>query len=351
MSIFKPHLDKLSTYKPPLDGRDPERFALLDFNERTIPVSELIARDIAEWVMSGRLQMYPSYGNLEAQIAGDIGVADNSLMITNGSDQGIDLVFRACCREGAEVIVPGPSFPMYLQSASIENASIHEPVYTLEGGYPVDAVLALANENTRVIVVSNPNNPSGTGVSREQIVRLAEGVPAACILVDECYYEYCGLSVCDLVERFPNIVVTRTFSKTWGLPSLRIGYVVAAASNIETLLKVRGPYDVNQVAVVAVRSALKYRSTIDSYIDEVMRVSKPLLEGFLLDKNISFWPSVANFLWVFFEDAGAVELHLRRAGILVRPKADADGRMGLRITLGTQQQTQVLLDELGSCLV
>lgn len=343
MSVFKSHIDLMSPYKPPLEGRDPARFELLDFNERTVPVSEMIAKDIADWVMSGLMQMYPSYGDIENKIADYCGIDASNLMITNGSDQGIDLVFRACCDSSSEVIIPAPTFPMYGQSAAIEAATIHRPQYSETEGYPVKETLALINDKTAVIVVSNPNNPSGTSVEREEIVTLAKAAPNAVVLVDECYFEYCGISVIDLVEQYKNIVVTRTFSKTWGMPSLRIGYLIAAAENIEALLKVRGPYDINQVAIVAVESALRHQDSITSYIEEVMQVSKPLFESYLNQNKIRFWPSAANFIWVFFDNAEELELKLREAGILVRPKADADGRIGLRVTLGTKAQTQSLI--------
>ncbi len=346
MSIFKAHIDLMSPYLPPLEGRDPERFDLLDFNERTTPVSELIVKDIVAWIESGRLQMYPSYGDIEEKIADYCGVSSANLMITNGSDQGIDLIFRSKCEPGDEVIIPEPSFAMYFQCAQIENTRIHSPQYTIEKGYPLEECLSLINENTKVVVVSNPNNPCATSVSRELILTLAKAAPNAVILVDECYFEYTKISVTDLVEQYPNILVTRTFSKTWGMPSLRIGYVVAAEENICALLKVRGPYDINQVAVVAVRSALRHQETIDVYIDEVMMHSKPKLESYLDENKINYWPSSANFIWVFFENAELMEEKLRNAGVLVRPKAAAGGRLGLRITIGTLKQTEHLISVL-----
>ncbi len=350
MSSFKSHIDSLGTYKPPLDGRDPQQFELLDFNERTTPVSSLITDDLVAWIQSGRMQMYPSYGNITGSIARYAGVDAANVMITNGSDQGIDMVFRACCEPGSEVIIPAPSFPMYAQSASIENAVIKEPHYDFDTGYPLAEALAMISDKTRVIVVSNPNNPSGTMLSREGVVALADAAPMAVILVDECYYEYCGESVCDLVELHTNIIVTRTFSKTWGMPSLRIGYVIAAQENIEALLKVRGPYDINQLAVVAVESALRHQETVTNYIDEVMSKSKPVLEAFLSAQAIRYWPSVANFVWVFFDSPTYIEKQLRDAGILVRPKVDQMGVLGLRITLGTLAQTELLVGVLERCV-
>lgn len=334
----------MSAYSPPLDGRDPKTHELLDFNERTRPVSENVQNALVDYICSGRLQMYPSYSDITKHIADYSDVDDDQVMITNGSDQGIDLIFRSACEPGDEVIIPEPSFAMYFQCASVENVKVIKPYYLKGEGYPLKEVLKAISEKTKVIVVSNPNNPCGTLATKEQIKVLAEAAPHAVILVDECYFEYAKVSVVDLVSEFTNIIVTRTFSKTWGLPSLRFGYVVSAKENINVLLNVRGPYDVNQLAVVAVRAALLNFEDVQSYINEVMNISKPLFENFLLDQKIDFWPSEANFLWVFLNDALEFEKRLRKSGVLVRPKKDVGGKTGLRITLGSKEQTKKIIE-------
>jgi len=346
MSIFKDHIDQMSAYKPPLEGRNPDEHLLLDFNERTLPISDAIRHALIDYIHAGRLQLYPSYGDVVDKIAAYARVPAEQVMITNGSDQGIDLIFRAACREGDEAIIPGPSFAMYTQCAKVENLSIVEPQYTLEKGYPLAEVLSAITEKTRIIVVSNPNNPSGTLVSRDEICTLARAASDAVILVDECYFEYSSVTVADLVSQYPNIVITRTFSKTWGMPSLRLGYIIAAKENITALLNVRGPYDINQLAVVAIRAGLSNLDGIESYVEEVMHESKPMLERFLEQKQIPYWPSGGNFIWAFFKDSDRVEAGLREAGILIRPKANSDGVMGLRITIGSVAQTIRLLGEL-----
>lgn len=346
MSIFKDHIDQMSAYKPPLEGRNPDEHLLLDFNERTLPISDAIRHALIDYVHAGRLQLYPSYGDTVDKIAAYAHVPAEQVMITNGSDQGIDLVFRSACREGDEAIIPGPSFAMYTQCAKIENLKLIQPQYSLDKGYPLSEVLSAITEKTRIIVVSNPNNPSGTLVSRDEICTLAKAAPDAVILVDECYFEYSSVTVADLVSQYQNIVITRTFSKTWGMPSLRLGYVIAARDNINALLNVRGPYDINQLAVVAIRAGLSNLDGIESYVEEVMHEAKPMLERFLEQKGITFWPSGGNFVWAFFENPEKVEEGLREAGILVRPKADSEGVMGLRITVGSVEQTIRLLGEL-----
>ena len=346
MSIFKSHIQAMSAYAPPLDGRDPDTHDLLDFNERTRPVSEGVQNALIDYIRSGRLQMYPAYANVVDRIASYAGVSADHLMITNGSDQGIDLVFRSACQAGDEVIIPGPSFAMYSQCAGIENVKVVAPFYTKDGGYPKDEVLAAITPKTRVIVVSNPNNPCGTLTSRDTIKEIALAAPHAAILVDECYFEYTKLSVVDWICELPNLVVTRTFSKTWGLPSLRLGYVISAKENVDALLNVRGPYDINQLAIVAIEAALSDISSVHTYIDQVMNISKPMFETFLRENNVEFWSSDANFVWTFFNEPLAVEKALRESGILVRPKQDKDGLMGLRITLGTQEQTETLIENI-----
>lgn len=350
MSIFKAHIAAMSAYKPPLDGRNPQSHLLLDFNERTLPIGEVVQNALIEYIRGGRLQMYPAYGDVVDVIAGYCGVAADQLMITNGSDQGIDLIIRAACREGDEAIIPGPSFPIYVHCAKLENLKIVEPLYTRERGFPTDEVIAAITPATRLICFGNPNNPSGTVVSRSDIIRILEAAPHAAVLVDECYYEYCGESASDLVGRYPNLVITRTFSKTWGMPSLRLGYIISHADNIRALLNVRGPYDINQMAIVAIRAALAHPEYTQTYVAEVVKEAKPLLEKFLDEKGVEYWPSGANYLWTFPPNADAVNQELIKHNILVRPKADSDGRPGLRITIGTVEQTKRLISVLKTVL-
>ncbi|WP_075185931.1 pyridoxal phosphate-dependent aminotransferase [Teredinibacter haidensis] len=349
MSIFKDHIDRMSAYKPPLDGRDPKQHLLLDFNERTLPVGEAIRQALVDYINDDRLQMYPSYGDIVEKIAAYAKVSAEQVMITNGSDQGIDLIFRAACCEGDEAIIPGPSFAMYSQCARVENLTIIEPQYTQEKGYPLAEVLAAISGKTRIIVVSNPNNPCGTLVARNDICTLAKAASDAVILVDECYFEYSSVTVADLVQQYPNIVITRTFSKTWGLPSLRLGYVIADADNIRALLNVRGPYDINQLAVVAIRAGLENLNGIESYVYEVMSESKPMLEGFFDQQKIPYWRSGGNYLWAFFENPEQIERGLQEAGVLVRPKSYL-GQVGLRITLGTKEQSERLISVLAQLI-
>lgn len=342
MSFIKANIAAMAPYSPPLDGRDAAKDLLLDFNERTVPVSQSIKQALLDYLASDVLQQYPHYGDIAARLAEYAGVKTEQVMITNGSDQGIDLVFRAANRVGAEAIIPAPTFAMYGQCAKVEAMKIHQPQYNKSNGYPLDEVLSAINECTAVIVVSNPNNPCGTAVDNSVIHRLAQAAPNAAILVDECYYEYTHQSVVNDLPRLPNVVVTRTFSKTWGIPSLRFGYLMAAPEVINALCNVRGPYDINQMAVVAANAALDNRHEITAYSEEVMQKAKPRLEAWLSEQGLEFWHSSANYLWVFPDQPQALNDYLQSKNILVRPKALGD-RLGLRVTIGTLPQVERLI--------
>ncbi len=350
MSVIKPHIQAMAAYTPPLDGRNPKTHTLLDFNERTLPVGEHIQQALIEYIQSGRLQMYPAYGDITARLARYASVNAAQVMITNGSDQGLELIFRSVCTAGDTVVIPAPTFAMYDQLAQVEKCHVISPYYQKGSGYPVQEVLDAITPDVKLVVISNPNNPCGTLAARDDVIRILQqacsGKNNAAVLLDECYFEYSHATVCDLIDEYPHLFITRTFSKTWGIPSLRFGYILSHQSNINALLSVRGPYDINQLAVVAARAALDNQHELQQYTREVMEQSKPLLEEYLAQQGVEFWSSEANYLWVFFAQSDAVERALRDKGILVRPKKDKNGDVGLRITLGTLEQTKRVVDVL-----
>lgn len=352
MSVIKEHIRALKPYVPPLEGRNPDKFSLLDFNERTIPVPSHITDALKAYLDSGLLQKYPAYGELQKEIAAYAGVLPEQCMFTNGSDQGIDLVVRCCCEKGTEVIIPSPTFAMYEQAAESEGLVIRRPNFDRVKGFPLDEVLSMVGPKTSLIVLSNPNNPTATAIPREAILKVARKAPSCAILVDECYYEFMAPeeTVKDEIAALPNLFVCRTFSKTWGIPSLRLGYLLSAEANISALACVRGPYDVNQMACVALSAALKDPSYVWAFVEEVNKKAKPMLEAFLERRKIVFWPSSANFVFCYFQNPVELEKGLRGRGILVRPKKDANNLLGLRITIGTVAQMEAVIKALEELL-
>ena len=159
--MIKERIRKMSHYKPPLEGRGEQDYLLLDFNERTTVPSLKVKEALRKFIDLDRLQVYPEYGDLEAKIAQYAGVKSGEAMVTNGGDQGIDVICRAFLDEGDKVIIPFPEFAMHYQSAGIQGAEILEPRYKEEGNLPVDEILDLLDEEkVKLVIFSNPNNPT-----------------------------------------------------------------------------------------------------------------------------------------------------------------------------------------------
>jgi len=343
MSLFKEHLYQMDPYSPPLEGRSVDQHLLLDFNERTLPVSEFMVNALCDYIRSGQLQRYPAYGDVTEKLAAYTGAFSDQIMITNGSDQGIDLVIRGALSANDEAIIPAPSFAMYGQCAAVENAQIIAPYYEKDQGYPTGEVLSAISAKTRLIVIALPNNPCGSVAPLSDIETILKAAPDSVVLVDECYFEYSGKTALSLVNKYANLVIARTFSKTWGIPSLRFGFLISQADNIAQLLKIRGPYDINQLAIVAAEAALNEPSYTKHYVREVMNESKPRLESWLSENQIEYWQSEANYLWAFPEAAKTLADFLQKNNILVRPKKNQQGVTGVRMTLGNLEQTERLI--------
>ncbi len=341
--MIKERIKKISHYKPPLEGRASKDYLLLDFNERTIEPGQKIKEALKKFINSGRLQVYPEYGDLEEKIAQYSGVKKSQAMVTNGGDQGIDIICRAHLDTRDKVIIPFPEFAMYYQSAGIQGAEILEPRYKTEGKLPLDEILELIDdEKVKLIIFSNPNNPTGISTSVidvEKILKKAKEKNTA-VLHDEAYFEFSKITCKDLIEKYDNLYIIRTFAKTFGLVASRAGYVISQEDNIQELLKIRGPYDVNMFAKTAILAALEDIEYMEDYVKEVMEESKPKLEKFLKEKGIIFLPSRANFLLLKIENPEKIIEEFKERGILVRPKEWPDGSLAIRVSIGTLKDTE-----------
>ena len=313
----------------------------MDFNERTTEPSPKVKDALKKFIDSGRLQVYPEYGDLEGKIAQYAEVKDGQAIVTNGGDQGIDIVCRAYLDEGDKVIIPFPSFAMHYQSAGIQGAEILEPTYQKDGSFPLEETLDLISEEIKLIILCNPNNPLGSIISIadvEKILKKAKEKDVA-VLHDEAYFEFSKVTAKDLVEKYDNLYIMRTFAKAFGLVSIRAGYLISQENNIQELLKIRGPYDVNMFAKVAILAALDDVKHMEDYIKEVMENAKPKLEEFLKKKEVFFYPSVANFLLLKIPNPDKIIEGLKSKRILLRPKPVPNGEIAVRVSIGTLEDT------------
>jgi len=341
-NLVLPRIQAMSPYEPPLDGRSVFDGLLLDFNERTTTPS-------ANAVIVNQPQLYPEYFDLTAKIATYVGVQNNMVMITNGTDQAIDVIFRTFADRDDTIIIPEPTFAMYRQYAQVNGNQIVSPLYKPDTlAYPVEDILAAINDDVKLVVVCNPNSPTGTLASKIDIERIARKAKNSIVYIDEAYFEFSGETAVGLIDKYPNIIVSRTFSKAFGLAGLRIGYIMAQANYITELLKVRGPYDVNQIAAQAASLALNDQSSTKQYVNEVMQVAKPLLESFFKQSNTPFYVSSGNFILFKPADAKLAAAILRQNGILVRPQNKPGVENRLRLTIGSTEQMQRFIEVYGA---
>ena len=348
--LFRKPILNMRPYVAPIERRMGRDYLLLDFNERTIPPHALVLEEISKYISKGNLQLYPEYGDLNEVIADYVGVCPQEVIPTVGGDQAIDIVTRALAKDGDTVIIPKPTFAMLEQSAHVQGAKIVSPRYkgpNLE--FPFDEVMEEIKPGVKLVVICNPNNPTGTPVPRDQVESIVEKAADVNtgVLVDEAYHEFAPeLTVIDLLSNYSNLFVIRSFAKTLGVPSLRAGLVASQKQNIEELRKIRGPYDVNMPAVAAMK-ALRHqtvRDDIKKYVDEAMKVSKPRVEKFYRENGIKFYLSAAGFH--LLEEPGLYDFLRQKEGqrILVRPRSDPPETV--RVSIGTQEDTEKYIEAL-----
>jgi histidinol-phosphate aminotransferase len=235
---------------------------------------------------------------------------------------------------------------MYRFYAQLAGAIVEEVDYrpgTL--AFPLEELLERITPATRAVLISNPNNPTGTGTNAAALQRILRKAPHAAVLVDEAYYEFSGVTLLPLLNQHPNLFVSRTFSKTYGMAAMRCGCLFSQAENVEYLRKAQSPYSVNALAAMAARIAVQDEKFVEEYVLEVLTARELLYVGFERLK-IPYIKSQANFvLFQAGDRAIAIRDELRSRGILVRDRSyELPGYV--RVTVGTRDQAQRFLDEL-----
>ncbi|MBI2816538.1 MAG: histidinol-phosphate transaminase [Acidobacteria bacterium] len=337
-------IEAMDPYRPPSSGREDK--LRLDFNENTVGCSPRVVKRLGK-VAAQDLTVYPAYEEVFEQLAGYFGVRADQMALTNGTDEAIQLVVNTYVGEKDRVIVLRPSYAMYRFYAQVAGARVIEIDYAADLRFPHEALLRAARSGAKAIFIANPNNPTGTLASPEELREILEAAPNAAVLIDEAYFEFCGRTVLPWINRFPNLFVSRTFSKAFGLAALRVGCLFSDAANIAVIRKGQSPYSVNALGVACALEAIRDPGYVKKYAAEVIRARVMLCQE-LQCLGWKYFPSAANFVLVQFGSAsGAVLRMLRDAGILVRDRGyEVPGCV--RITVGTIAQTRRLISALRS---
>ena len=338
----RPAVEKMKPYSPPSAGRSGK--LRLDFNENTVGCSERVTEAIKRALdYREALSIYPEYSEAKQVVAHYFQVSPEQFVFTNGTDEAIQVLVNTYVDAGQEVVVLKPSYAMYRFYSEVAGAKVVEVEYPQPGmEFPLQELLDAITPETRAVMFANPNNPTGTGVSLLGIERILKRARKAVVLVDEAYFEFCGVTALTEIERVPNLFVSRTFSKVFGMAAMRLGCLFSHQDNVKYLHKAQSPYSVNSLAIVAAQAAIQDQPYIESYVAEVLAARELLCVG--LEKlGIRYVPSSANFvLGDFGKRAIEVRDALREQAILVRDRSyEAPGCV--RITAGTREQTRRLL--------
>jgi histidinol-phosphate aminotransferase len=331
----------MAPYSPPTAGREGK--LRLDFNENTVGCSPQVLRIVKRALSREKLAVYPEYGETRQRVAAFFGVPAAQLLFTNGTDEAIQVLINTYVNGGDRVLLLAPSYAMYRFYAEVVGAHIAEVGYrAADLAFPLEELLDVLTPETRAVLIANPNNPTGTAIDLAGIRRILDKAEHAAVLIDEAYFEFFGTTALGLLLDHPNLFVSRTFSKVYGMAGLRLGCLFSRAENIQWLHKAKSPYSVNAVAMLAASAAVDDHEYIQKYVAEALE-SRRLLCRALDRMKVPYYASSANFVLARFGDR-SIEIRdrLREKGVLVRDRSYEIAGC-IRITVGKKAQLRQFL--------
>jgi histidinol-phosphate aminotransferase len=358
---LNPALEKLPTYQP---GRPIEEVA----RELGLPAADIIKLASNENPLGpsrpalaamrralAQAHLYPDGGafHLKEKLAARLGIKPASLVLGNGSNEIIEFIGHALLSPDAEVVVSQYCFAVYPIVTALFGAKL-VTVPAKDFGHDLDAMLAAVTPRTRIVFVANPNNPTGTCVDCDALLRFVNAVPGHVLLaLDEAYIEFLdnALNLTTVVASGlrPNVLLLRTFSKIYGLAGLRIGYGIGAPPLIGALEKIRQPFNINAIAQAGALAALDDAIHVERTRRNNWRGLRMLAKAFRRLK-LDFIPSAANFILVRVGDGGRVFAEMQKLGVIVRPMGGYDLPEWIRISIGVPGENRRCIKALETVL-
>jgi histidinol-phosphate aminotransferase len=337
----------LKEYHPPLGNREGLR---LDFNENTLGCSPRVLERLRQ--LDGEsLARYPVRETGEAVVAAHFGVSPEELLLTNGTDEAIHLICETYLSPGDEVLLAVPTFAMFEIYASATGARVISIPTGADFAFPTQKVLDQITSRARLIAVANPNNPTGAFAPVADLMQIAKAARDSAILVDEAYFEFCGETMVSNCRSIPNLFVSRTFSKAYGMAGLRIGVLMGNPEQMSVIRRGSSPYNLNAVALACLPDALADQEFVRGYVTQAVD-GRRQLESELAAWDIRFWPSRANFVLFYLGDKCKPFIReMRERGILVRDRSSDPGCQDcVRITVGLRAHNEKMLSNLREVL-
>ena len=357
LALALPSVQELSPYVPgkPVEelarelGLQPEAIVKLASNENPLGPSPKVTAAISQALPE--LTRYPDGSGfiLKDKLAAHYAVDPNQITLGNGSNDILELIARAWLAPGRNAIFSAHAFAVYPIATLASGAQCRE-VPAKDYGHDLDAMAAAIDSNTRVIFIANPNNPTGTWFEEAEFEAFMQKVPAGVIVVlDEAYVEYFpeNFNSLKFLDQYPNLIVSRTMSKCYGLAALRVGFALASVEVTDFLNRIRQPFNVNHLAMVAAVAALKDEAFIEKS-RVVNKAGMAQLEAGFAALGLAYVPSRANFILVNVKADPAQTFNaLLKEGVIVRPVGIPEH---LRVSIGTEAENAKFLAALAKVL-
>jgi histidinol-phosphate aminotransferase len=340
MSNVRKTIQDLAGYVP---GEQPQQGKLikLNTNENPYPASEAVAAAIE--TAARNLVRYPDpiATGFRLTAAPILGVEPDWILCGNGSDDILTILTRTFVDAGNAIRLPYPSYTLYRTLAAIQGATAEEVAFNDDWTLPT--AFRTGDGQLRLVMLPNPNSPTGTVVSREEILEIADALPCP-LVVDEAYADFADFNCIDLVQENEKIIVTRTLSKSYGLAGLRFGFAVAQPQVITQMLKVKDSYNCDSLSLAAATAAISDTNWLAGNVAKI-RVTRSRLQAQLAQLGYDVIPSHANFVWCTHSEQPAEQIYeyLKENGILVRYMKYPKWQDGLRISVGSDEQMDACL--------
>ncbi len=335
-SLVAPHILKLRPYSSARSEFKGTAKVFLDANENPLRTP---------------YNRYPDPLQLKLKniIASNKGCLDSQVFLGNGSDEAIDLIVRIFCKpyEDAIITMP-PTYGMYSVSAAINAVENIQIPLNSDFQPDVDAVLSVQNNQTKVLFICSPNNPTGNDIELDKIIRLVEGF-SGIVVVDEAYIDFSEQSsMLSLLEKYPNLIVLQTFSKAWGLAAIRLGMAFASEEIIAWFNKVKPPYNVNTLTQEYALNVLSNKNTLKQDVSKILKERQELEKQLnTLPFILKVYSSATNFILIRTQSPDLIYEYLVSEGIIVRNRNKVLLCAGcLRITVGTKEENDLLISKL-----
>lgn len=335
--LLRPHIAEMKPYSSARDEYTGAEGVFLDANENAY--GSTTSEDFSRYPDPHAKAVKAKYGQL-------IGFNPSQIFLGNGSDEPIDLLVRAFCNPGVDnVVILPPTYGMYKVSAALNNVTIKTALLDSDFQIDVPKTLETIDENTKIVFLCSPNNPTGNSVHYKDIVSILQNTNCI-VVVDQAYIDFAPEgNFLPEIKNYPHLVVLRTFSKAWGLAALRLGMAFGSQAIIDILNKIKPPYNINVLTQLKVLEALDGIDKKDKAVAQILANRTELVQQLAkLDIVKKIYPSDANYLLVVFENSDKVFGYLIEKQVIVRDRSKEPGCAGaLRISVGTTQENETLM--------